>query len=61
MGVLLRVQSAVDLRNRRNRSKRLQPDGVPNLASLVAGPVAPGEIVTLIGSGVGPALVHNLR
>ena len=33
----------------------LQPAGVLNAASLLAGPVAPGEVVTLIGSGIGPA------
>ena len=35
---------------------RIQPSGgVLNAASLVSGPAAPGEIVTLIGSGIGPA------
>ncbi|MEO7143669.1 MAG: hypothetical protein ABI165_09230, partial [Bryobacteraceae bacterium] len=34
---------------------KLQPSGVLNAASLDSGPVAPGEIVTLIGSGIGPA------
>jgi trimeric autotransporter adhesin len=33
---------------------RLQPNGVLNGASFLSGPVAPGEIVTLIGSGIGP-------
>jgi uncharacterized protein (TIGR03437 family) len=33
----------------------LQEDGVLNAASLDAGPVAPGEIVILIGSGIGPS------
>jgi len=33
---------------------RIQPSGVLNAASLVSGPVAPGEIVTLIGSAIGP-------
>jgi uncharacterized protein (TIGR03437 family) len=33
---------------------RLQPNGVLNGASFQSGPVAPGEIVTLIGSGIGP-------
>jgi uncharacterized protein (TIGR03437 family) len=31
----------------------LQPNGVLNAASFIPGPVAPGEIVTLIGSGIG--------
>jgi uncharacterized protein (TIGR03437 family) len=33
----------------------LRLEGVLNGASLLAGPVAPGEAVTLIGSGIGPA------
>lgn len=39
-----------------NAGSRLQSAGVLNAASLLSGPVAPGEIVTLIGSGIGPAL-----
>jgi len=35
---------------------RLQPGGVLNGASLVSGAIAPGEIVTLIGSGIGAAV-----
>jgi uncharacterized protein (TIGR03437 family) len=35
---------------------RLQAAGVLNAASLLGGPVAPGEIVTLIGSEIGPAM-----
>jgi uncharacterized protein (TIGR03437 family) len=34
---------------------RLQPEGVLNAASSLSGPVAPGEIITLFGSGIGPA------
>jgi uncharacterized protein (TIGR03437 family) len=33
---------------------RLQVNGVLNAASWAADPVAPGEIITLIGSGIGP-------
>ena len=33
---------------------RLQSAGVLNGASLLPGPVAPGEIVTLLGAGIGP-------
>ncbi len=33
----------------------IQASGVLNAASLTSGPVSPGEIVTLIGSGIGPA------
>ena len=34
---------------------------VVNAASLAAGPVAPGEIVTLFGSGIGPAVPATLQ
>ena len=37
------------------QSTALQPVGVLNGGSLLAGPVAPGEIITLIGSRIGPA------
>ena len=36
-------------------SERLSEAGVLNAASLTAGPVAPGEIATLLGHGIGPA------
>ena len=35
--------------------------GIVNAASFQAGPVAPGEIVTIFGSGVGPAALTGLR
>jgi len=34
----------------------LQANGVLNAASLVPGPVAPGEVITLIGSVIGPSI-----
>ena len=34
----------------------IQASGVLNAASLISGPVAPGELITLIGSGIGPAI-----
>jgi len=37
----------------------IQPNGVLNAASLISGPVSPGEIVTLIGSGIGPAIAQQ--
>lgn len=33
----------------------LQPSGVVNAASFLSGPVAPGELITLFGAGIGPA------
>jgi len=38
---------------------RLQTDGVLNGASFLPGPVSPGEIVTLIGSEIGPAYAQQ--
>ena len=35
---------------------RIQPTGVLNSASLSSGAVAPGEIITLIGSAIGPPI-----
>jgi uncharacterized protein (TIGR03437 family) len=37
------------------QSVRLQQQGVLNGASLLSGPIAPGEVITLVGSGIGPA------
>lgn len=38
---------------------RLQPTAILSDASLAAGPVAPGEIVALIGYGIGPAVARQ--
>jgi uncharacterized protein (TIGR03437 family) len=38
---------------------RLQPAGVLSAASLAPGSVAPGEVVTLLGSGIGPDSVQQ--
>ena len=40
---------------------RIFPDCIVNAASYVGGGVAPGEIVTLFGSGMGPSDVASLR
>ncbi|HTR39645.1 MAG TPA: cohesin domain-containing protein [Bryobacteraceae bacterium] len=37
----------------------LQPSGVLNSGSFLPGPVAPGELITLIGSGIGPAVAQQ--
>ena len=39
-----------------NTGSRIVASGVVNSASLAPGPVAPGEVITLIGSGIGPAI-----
>jgi uncharacterized protein (TIGR03437 family) len=39
-------------------ASRLIQEGVLNGASLLPGPVAPGEIVTLLGAALGPAVVQ---
>jgi len=38
-----------------NPGSGLQSEGVLNAASLFAGPVAPGEMLTLLGANIGPA------
>jgi hypothetical protein len=38
---------------------RLQANGVVNAGSFLPGPVAPGELVSLIGSGIGPVSVQH--
>jgi hypothetical protein len=45
---VLTVAGAVD------PGSRLRSEGVLNAAGLFSGPVAPGEIVTLLGAGIGP-------
>jgi uncharacterized protein (TIGR03437 family) len=37
----------------------MESSGVVNAASFISGPVAPGEIITLIGSGIGPAIAQQ--
>ena len=49
------VDGAVAIQGAAGSGARLQPSGVLNGASLLPGPVAPGEIVTLVGAGIGPA------
>jgi uncharacterized protein (TIGR03437 family) len=45
----------VSVQGTESQGERLRQQGVLNGASLVSGAVAPGEIITLIGSGIGPA------
>jgi len=47
--------STVTVRGMVGQGVRLQQQGVLNGASLLSGPVSPGELITLIGSGIGPA------
>jgi len=47
-GGVLQVAGTVDL------GSRLQPEGVLNAAGLFSGPLAPGEMLTLLGAGIGP-------
>jgi uncharacterized protein (TIGR03437 family) len=51
---LASLDGTVTVQQAGNSTVRLQPTGVLNAASLLAGPFAPGEIVTLLGSGIGP-------
>jgi uncharacterized protein (TIGR03437 family) len=49
------VDGGITVQGTAGSGSRLQPAGVLNAASLLPGSVAPGEIVTLIGAGIGPA------
>ena len=49
------LDGAVTIQGTIDQIVRLRPAGVMNGGSLLPGPVAPGEVVTLIGSGIGPA------
>lgn len=44
----------INIRNSGGLGSRLQLDGVLNSASLLPGPVAPGEIVIVLGTDIGP-------
>ena len=52
--VLLSTQNAILSVQPGSAVTALLPDGVLNGASFLPGPVAPGEVITLIGSGIGP-------
>ena len=49
------IDGAVTVQETIGQRVRLQMQGVLNGASLLSGPVAPGEIVTLVGSAIGPS------
>src|ERR1019366_2914121 len=49
------VDGGVTVQGTAGPGSRLQTAGVLNGASLLPGSVAPGEIVTLVGAGIGPA------
>ena len=64
----------IDAPSPRNSSSQLHPcsttlppspqitqAGVTNAASFVSGPVAPGEIITIFGSGLGPSALATLQ
>ncbi|MCC6369268.1 MAG: IPT/TIG domain-containing protein [Bryobacterales bacterium] len=44
----------ITVKGGQDQAVRLSSDGVVNAASMAAGPVAPGEVITLIGSDLGP-------
>ena len=48
------VNGSVEVQGSSGLSIRLQTGGVLNAASLLSGPVAAGEVITLIGSSIGP-------
>ncbi len=40
---------------------QITPDGIVSGASFARGPVAPGQLITIFGSGIGPASLTTLR
>jgi len=53
------VDGSVKVEGSAGQGARIQTAGVLNGASFLSGPVAPGEIVTLIGSGIGPVSIQQ--
>jgi uncharacterized protein (TIGR03437 family) len=53
------TSGAVTVQGTVGQSVPLKPQGVLNAGSLVSGPVAPGEVITLIGAGIGPSSVQS--
>ena len=60
-GTLTVAGRAIAVRQAAGQAPRLTAAGIVNAASFVGGPVAPGEIVTLFGSGLGPADLRTLE
>jgi len=52
---VLAADGAVTIVGAPDPSSHLLPGGVLNAASLLPGPVAPGEILTFLGAGIGPS------
>jgi uncharacterized protein (TIGR03437 family) len=48
------VEGSIGIQGTIEQSVRLHPAGVLNGGSLVSGAVSPGQVITLIGSGIGP-------
>ncbi len=46
--------AAVTIQGSASQGTRLQANGVLSAASLLPGPIAPGELITLLGAGIGP-------
>src|SRR5579885_3538425 len=47
--------AAITIQGAASQIVRLQLNGILSAASLLAGPVSPGEIITLLGAGLGPS------
>ena len=51
----------VNISSQSGAGSAIDSSGVLSAASLLAGPVSPGEVVTLIGAGIGPAQPASLQ
>ena len=55
------VDGRIDVQGGSSGTIPIQPQGVVNAASLRPGPVAPGEMITLFGSAIGPANAFTIE
>lgn len=60
-GTLTVAGRAIPVRQSAGQAPRLTAAGIVNAASFAGGPISPGEIVTLFGSGLGPTALTPLE
>lgn len=51
----LGIDGAITVQENGGRGAKLKLEGVRNGGSLLPGPISPGEVITIFGSGIGPA------
>jgi uncharacterized protein (TIGR03437 family) len=58
-GAVIQVPVALTLTKAADPGGKVPQSGVVNAATFLAGPVAPGEIITIFGSAIGPAALQG--